>query len=173
MNERKILKIGICCLVILCLVLSGIILVQKSEERRDQKLYMEYIYSELNEVEWFTENMIKDDTTKEQKEEQLVYLSYQLRNIAEELEDGYHFVSEEIPSVVSTWFYEKSSDILNSEFVTAQGEFFDEGLSFLRSVHSKIKSLIEPMRGQDQLNLDKELSIDDFSTMLLEFYRNQ
>lgn len=171
-NKRKLyICVGLMALI-LCIIFSSIVISRIREQEADEASYMSRMYSKLVHIAWQTEDMLRDDWTQEDRSRSFIDLNYALRIAADELENGYFYVSDCVPSVATWWFDEKAAAISNNQqaFLTGQGDLSEEGKSFLTQLQNDMLELIDPLVGEDQLNLNKELSIEEFAAVISDFY---
>lgn len=160
-KNRLLFNIILCALTV-SILLGSMLTTYIQEERRKEQLFMNQIYSKIRdcivEIDYILEN--EDETNV-----QVVH--YILYDIAEEIESGYQFVDDSIPSVVSSWFYEmasKTNSVLNE-----QGSLTNDGIYTLSELNEELKELKSDLVDEEELNL-KEMSIKEFSTILKDFY---
>ena len=168
---KKFSSAALCILLALCVALSAVLVLRIREDRRDEALYMKRLFSAFNDVLLETE-ALANDVASEKHATDFIFLHAALRNAAEEIEDGYRFVSEKIPSVTALWFDAKAAKISSgmAEFLTETGELTPQGRAFLEELNAEMRELISPLLGADGLNLNEAIGIDEFAVALSSFY---
>lgn len=168
-------KTIICTLAALCIVLSSMLIFRSYEKKQDEVRFMNHMYAELKDVSQEVDALLCKDAPQEGCAESLVRLHCALHNAAEELENGYRFVADCIPSVASFWFEDKAAQLSNhrQKFLTEQRALSAEGVAFLEKLNSDMDELITPLVGEDQMNLNTELSIQQFSDAIFDFYNSR
>ena len=161
----------LCVLLVLCIALSAALVLRVREDRRDEALYMKRLFSAFNDVLLESE-ALAGNAASEKRAEDFIFLHAALRNAAEEIEDGYRFVSEKIPSVTALWFDAKAAEISSgmAEFLSDTGELTPQGRAFLEELNAEMRELISPLLGADGLNLNEAIDIDEFAVALSSFY---
>ena len=163
-KNRFLVKIILCILTV-CTLLGSMLAAYIQEEKRKEQLFMNQVYSKLrdsiDEIDYILENGYGTSIQR---------AHYILYDIAEELENGYQFVDDSIPSVASIWFLDNASKI-NDSF-NEQGILTTEGIYFLKQLNVELKELKSNMDDEEKLNL-REMSIEDFSIIIKNFYYDE
>lgn len=173
-NRRTLnISIGLTGLI-LCILLSSFIFSRIHAQKADEALLMNHMYSQLREIAQQADYLLGDDLSREDRSGAFLDLHYALRIAADELENGYYFVSDSVPAAASWWFSERAADLSNHQqtFLTEQGDLSAEGKAFLVQLRDNMLELIDAMVGEDQMNIDSELTIEEFSSIISDFYNN-
>lgn len=174
-NRHRIhMCIGVMVLTV-CVVIFGSLFSSIRAQKADEALFMNHMYAKLNQIIWDAEAILEKDSTQAISPAALTDLCYALRTAAEELEVGYHYVSETVPSVASWWFSERAATISSNFqlFLTEQGTLSEDGVAYVKHIHSDVQQLRDSLGGEDGLNLNNALSLDAFCLIIFEFYQTQ
>ena len=165
-------KLLIAVLSIVCIILGTMQITNYLDAKQDEYLYMKKVYSNLRSVQSMTGDLCEGNYVQGDLDTHLLELRFGLRTIGKQLEDGYQFVAECIPSASSFWFYESSAAIEdpNHPFISEEGTLTSLGLSYLTRLHNNIGELLEQMVGADQMNLSTDITIEAFSSIIQTFY---
>ena len=172
---KKICVSILCVLLTLCIALSAALVLRVREDRRDEKLYMKRMFSAFNDILLESKTLARSEIVPEKRAEGFIYLHCALRNAAEEIEDGYRFVSEKVPGVTALWFDAKAAEISAGmpDFLTGAGELTPQGRAFLNDLNTEMNTLLDPLLGADGLNLNEALDIHEFAVVLSTFYSSR
>lgn len=172
-NKRRILVcIGIMVLI-LCAVISHSLISRYQSQKADEALFMNHMYAKLNHIIWNTEAILDANSRQTVSTLDLADLRYALRTAAEELEDGYSYVSASVPSAASWWFSQHAATISSNfqSFLTAQGTLSEDGAAFVMQLHTDVSELRDALTGSDGMNVDEGLSIEAFCHRIFAFYQ--
>lgn len=86
-----------------------------------------------------------------------------LLDIETNLEDGYRYVSEDVPATVTWYFVDMASKINPDTFVLEDGTLSPEGRNFYTQLSQDMTRLCAPLVGEDQLNFNHNLSMVAFN----------
>ena len=163
-KNRFLVKIILCTLTV-CTLLGSMLTVYIQEDKRKEQLFMNQVYSKLrdsiNEIDYILENGYGTSIQR---------VHYILYDISEELENGYQFVDDSIPSVASFWFLEMASKI--SDVFNEQGILTNDGIDFLEELNIELKELKRNLDDENKLNL-REMTIEEFSIIIKDFYYDE
>lgn len=172
-NKRRILVcIGI-MVMILCAVISWSLFSRYQAQKADEALFMNQMYAKLNHIIWNTEAILDANSKQTVSTLDLADLRYALRTAAEELEDGYSYISASVPSAASWWFSQHAATISSNfqSFLTVQGTLNEDGIVFMIQLHTDVSELRDSLTGNDGMNVDDELSIEAFCHLIFAFYQ--
>ncbi len=157
-------------LLVVCLVLSVAAVTQLLDARTDERRYMANLYGDLKELHRtaaiLTEATPEDAATTEA----VIYLCCCLDAVDDALLDGQQYVSPAIPGVCAWWFGASAAKLRSS--LSDQGRITADTIQQARELASDMEYLLEQMTGPDGMNLDPDMTIEAFSSILLTFYQN-
>lgn len=174
-SSDRVFRSIICLLLVLCAALSFMLLSNYRDSKRGEALYMNRVYANLQDILLFIDELTDAQTTPEGQVESMIALRYALLRVGDQLEDGPGFVAECIPGVAAWWFDETAAEIRDGEqpLLSEQGGISAYGVAFLGQLSEDIHVLVDQLVGEDQMNLNPEISIEEFSKIISEFYSSR
>ncbi len=171
LQRKGVLLAVISLLAVLCAIFTAVMITKQLDARRDEQRYMTNLFGDLREISWTAERVAMAESGAEVMDERVLWLRFQLDAVDETLMDGHLYVSDAIQSVAGWWFMESSAKLQKS--LSESGAVTAETVRLAGELHEDLEYMLEQMEGPDQLNIDPELTIEEFSEIIFSFYRNQ
>lgn len=173
LSSTKVLYSIICLLLVLCVVLSLLLISHYRDDKRAEALYMKNVYADLQDIISQSDALAEEGVALDAQAEDLAALRFALRSVTGQLEDGHAMITGCIPGAAAFWFDEAAADLLSTEQLLEQGGLSAEDMSYLAQLNKDMQGIVDQLVGEDQLNLDEEITIEDFSAVIWDFYYNQ
>lgn len=165
-NQKWIFLLTSCLLLIGCIILGAMQISQYQKGKQSEHRYMGYLYAKLYDLA-----NIEEHFPVESNPEVGAYMVQDaLLDIETNLEDGYWYVSKDVPSTATWYFVDMASKINPDTFLLEDGTLSPEGRNFYTQLSQDMTRLCAPLVGEDQLNFNQNLSMAEFKEIFLDFY---
>lgn len=127
-------------------------------------------FEELNTASLLLSNLAEDSTLSMVKLDSLINLQWSLNRIGDTLEVGYSFVDKSIP-IIADWWFDSSASTLSNYIYAPQllPDNFDL-TEYLQELHCTLNTLKESLSDKENLNLNPDLTLEEFSQIIYDFY---
>lgn len=153
-------------LAAVCLVLSVLLLARWREDRQDELVYMNNLYADLRSIMDYADNAEPEQV----QPEDLEFLRWSLRSVADQLTDGAQYVNDCVPSAAAFWFDQTAESVEEALLLSPDGGLTEEGVAFLEQLGRDMHFMVDSLVGEDGLNRNQQLTIEDFSNVIFSFY---
>ena len=169
MKEKRwkwIFLLTSCLFLIGCIILGAMQISHDQTKKENEHRYMGHLYVNLYDLANVWEHFPVDSNPVVG-----AYLVQDaLLDIETNLEDGYRYVSKDVPATVTWYFVDMASKINPDTFVLEDGTLSPEGRNFYTQLSQDMTRLCAPLVGEDQLNFNYNLSMVAFKDIFLDYY---
>lgn len=163
---KWIFPVTSCLFLIGCIILGAMQISHYQKANENEHRYMGQLYGNLYDLANVWEHFPVESNP--------VVGAYQVQDalldIQTNLEDGYWYVSKDVPATVVWYFVEMASQINADTFVLENGSLSPEGRNFYTQLSQDMTLLCAPLVGADELNFNQNLSMAEFKKIFLDFY---
>ncbi len=165
-DRRWIYVFPSCLLLIGCIILGAMQISHYQKGKENEHRYMGQLYVEL----YALANVWEYFPVESSPVVGAYMVQDALLDIETNLENGYWYVSKEVPSTATWYFVEMASKINPDTFVLEDGTLSQEGRNFYTLLSQDMTRLCTPLMGEDRLNFNHNLSMRNFKEVFLDFY---
>ena len=155
-----------CLFLIGCIILGAMQISHDQTKKQNEHRYMGHLYGNLYALANVWERFPVESNP--------IVGAYQVQDalldIEISLEDGYWYVSKDVPATATWYFVDMASKINLDTFVLEDGTLSPEGRNFYTQLSQDMTRLCTSLVGEDQLNFNQNLSMTEFKEIFLDFY---
>lgn len=166
--------VAVVAVVAALLVLHGALWICRQRER-DQlhQAFMGEVFSDLYDMDQTVGKVLAEDADPTARYDSFLLLRFQLADFADGFQNA-HYLDESIPSG-AYWYFLEADTAIGEDVDTAQlladGTLSPAAQAALEELEADLQDLIGRLTGPDGQNMDQELTIEEFSQEIQEFYQ--